>query len=103
MMTCSRLVMLLTVLLPIAQTAAAVIWVEGEDRTDSSAQRHPWYSSVDAQKLSGGAFVSHWGQQPGQASYDVTAAKAGDYQLWLRANPTATRLSVAVNDGPAKE
>jgi hypothetical protein len=77
------------------------IWVEGEDAARADVTRHPWwYEKVKPDALSGGRCVAHFDEaKPGTASYRVEAKRAGDYTLWLRANPTRNELSVRVNGG----
>lgn len=78
------------------------IWVEGEKPAKSSMHRHPWwYDKVKHDELSGGDLISHFDEKtPGEASYAVTAPKAGAYDFWVRANPVQARLSYKLNDGP---
>lgn len=79
----------------------AWIWVEGEKPVRSSMHRHPaWYDLVKRDQLSGGDFITNFHPEIGQASYRADATEAGKYTLWVRANPTATKLSYRVNDGP---
>ncbi len=62
--------------------------------------RHPyWYDQVKRDQLSGGDLISNFHNQPGEASYRFTAASAGEYELWVRANPIQARLSYRLNDG----
>ena len=78
----------------------AWIWVEGEKPARASVQRHPyWYDQVKRGEFSGGDFVSNWGDRPGEVSYRANAPSAGEYELWVRANPIQSKLSVRVNDG----
>ncbi len=80
---------------------AAWIWVEGEKPTRSTMHRHPyWYDQVKRDQLSGGDLISNFHDQPGEASYRFTAASAGEYELWVRANPVQAKLSYRLNDGP---
>ncbi|MGA2499964.1 MAG: hypothetical protein ABSH20_19675, partial [Tepidisphaeraceae bacterium] len=79
---------------------AEVIWAEGEKPLRSTMTRHPWYSSVKRDQLSGGDFISNWSQdKAGEASYRVVAAKAGEYDFWVRANPVGAKLSYNLNAG----
>ncbi|MFI5381637.1 MAG: hypothetical protein ACHRHE_20255 [Tepidisphaerales bacterium] len=79
---------------------AEVIWTEGEKPLKSTMTRHPWYAGVKRDQLSGGDFISNWSKDtPGEAVYSVSAAKAGEYELWVRANPVGTRLSYKLNTG----
>ena len=48
---------------------------------------HGWYSdAVKKDQLSGGDWVSNFGNADGVAGYDLTIAKDGEYTLWVRAN-----------------
>jgi hypothetical protein len=80
---------------------AAWIWVEGEKPTKSTMHRHPyWYDQVKRDQLSGGDLISNFSEQPGEASYRFTAPSAGEFELWVRANPVQAKLSFRLNDGP---
>ena len=80
------------------------VWVEGEKPYSSTVTRHPgWYDKVKRDLLSGGDFLSHWDdKRPGEALYRVKGPKAGEYDLWVRANPVQSRLSYKLNDGDEK-
>ncbi|MCC5848859.1 MAG: hypothetical protein JJU29_12280, partial [Verrucomicrobia bacterium] len=80
------------------------IWQEGQDfEAGSQVTRHPWYSRVKTEPLSGGAFASHWSaDQPGKLIYSFEAPQAGDHALWLRVNPQQSRMTFALNDAPAQ-
>jgi len=61
--------------------------------------RHPyWYDQVKRDQLSGGDLISNFADQPGEASYRFTAPLAGEYELWVRANPVQAKLSYWLND-----
>src|SRR5579862_5434922 len=77
------------------------IWIEGENPTVNKMNRHPWwYDQVKRDQLSGGDFISNWSKdKPGEAGYKFTAAKAGEYEFWVRANPVQSKLSYALNRG----
>jgi hypothetical protein len=93
-------IVLATVPLLASPAPAAWIWVEGEKPVKSTAVKHPWYSSVKKDQLSGGDFLSHWdAAKPAEAEYAVNAPAAGQYEFWIRANPTAAKLSYKVNGG----
>lgn len=79
----------------------AVIWVEGEKPAVDKMNRHPWwYDQVKRDQLSGGDFISNFSKdKPGEAEYKFTAAKAGEYEFWVRANPVQSKLSYALNGG----
>ena len=68
---------------------AASIWVEGEAPAKSSMQKHNWYDAVKRDVLSGSDWLSHYGDKPGEASYDIDVAEAGDYSFFARHGITA--------------
>ncbi|MDA3873072.1 MAG: hypothetical protein PF795_03840 [Kiritimatiellae bacterium] len=82
---------------------AGDMWIEGEDYTDSTVKRHPWwYEKVVESHLSGGKLVAHFTEEgPGTVRYDVQVPEDGDYHLWVRANPVQTRMGFRVNGGEA--
>lgn len=84
---------------------ADVVWVEGEKPVKSTMTRHPWwYDKVQRDQLSGGDMISNWHEtKPGEAEYRVTAPKAGDFDLWVRANPVQAKLSFRLGDADWKE
>ena len=76
----------------------ALIWIEGENPTESNVNRHSWYSGVDHSQLSGGNLLSHFDDnRAGEASYQFACKTAGDYELWLRTNPILSSLSFSLN------
>ena len=77
------------------------VWVEGEGATQKRVSPHPWYSeAVRKEEMSGGAWLSHFSaDMEGSARYDLTVPKDGDYDLWVRGNPTNAGLSYQLNDG----
>ena len=79
---------------------AETIWVEGEKPAKSTMNRHPWwYDQVKKEQLSGGDWISNFAEKkPGEAEYSVTAKEAGKFEFWVRANPTATKLSFRLNE-----
>lgn len=80
---------------------AETIWIEGEKPTKSTMNRHPWwYDQVKKDQLSGGDWISNFDpKKPGEAEYSVTAKAAGQFEFWVRANPTLSRLSYQLNGG----
>ena len=82
-----------------APSFAESIWVEAESATVKSIQNNGWYSSVKNEDLSGGGLLAHWGNQAGSAQYQIKVPKSGDYVLWLRANPVATKLQFKIAGG----
>ena len=80
---------------------SAYVWVEGEDAVANDLKPHPWYSNaVKKELLSGDAFLSTYDGPSGSvARYEVDIAKAGEYQLWLRANTVQSKVSWKLGDG----
>ncbi|HZJ15958.1 MAG TPA: hypothetical protein VFD27_12975 [Chthoniobacteraceae bacterium] len=70
--------------------SAAFLWIEGEEPTTSTVQKHGWYNSVKKEVLSGNDWLSHYGDKPGEAAYQVEVPEAGGYTLWARVNPVAS-------------
>ena len=80
---------------------AESVWREGETPDASTMHRHPWwFDQVKPDLLSGGQWISNFSKQEGTATYRVTLAEKGPWQLWLRANPVGTTLSLAVDGRP---
>ena len=80
--------------------SAATIWQEGEAPSSQTMHRHPWwFDQVKKDLLSGGDWISNFAKEEGTADYKVEAAEAGDYTFWVRANPTGTKLSWALDAG----
>lgn len=79
--------------------AADFVWVEGESAVSRSVQGNSWYQSVNADELSGGGWIAHWGGAPGSAKYQIEIPASGTYVLWLRANPVATKMNVRFDGG----
>lgn len=92
-------VLLAATLLRPFSVSSAILWIEGEKPVRSAVTRHPWwYDKVQKDELSGGDFLSHWDKdKTGEAEYRVEAPQAGDYDLWVRANPIQSRLTVSIN------
>lgn len=66
--------------------------------------RHGWYTQVKTEHLSGGDFISNFNDnRPGEATYLFEAPEAGEYVLWVHANPVKTQLFYALNDGELAE
>jgi hypothetical protein len=79
---------------------AGWIWVEGEKPVRSTMHRHPyWYDQVKRAELSGGDLISNFADQPGEATYRPVAPAAGEYELWVRANPIQARLTYRLGEG----
>ncbi len=99
-----KLPLFLLALLP-QLLAAEWIWVEGEDAVESTARRrHSWYEDVKKDQLSGGDFMTNFSETgPGTASYEFTVKAAGNYRLYLRANPVQAHMSFSLNGGAEQE
>jgi hypothetical protein len=81
-----------------------LIWIEGEAaKTKEVSGPHPWYNSVKKELLSGGDWISNYGDKDGLATYDVPVKKAGTYTMWVRANPVGAALAWKLGDGEWKE
>src|SRR5687768_494492 len=50
---------------------ATSIWVEGEAATKKDTARHGWYDGVKRELLSGVNWLSHYGDRPAAAAYEV--------------------------------
>jgi len=102
---CARSSSLLAVLLAVMLAGAGragraeEIWTEGESARSSAVTEHSWYSSVKKGLLSGGKWLSHFGERDGTADYDVEAKTGGRYTFWIRANPIQAALSYRLNRG----
>lgn len=77
------------------------LWVEGESASFKQVTPNAWYSdAVRKEQMSGGGWLSHFSAAAdGEARYELSVAKDGDYVLWVRGNPVGTLLSYRVNDG----
>src|SRR5205085_423681 len=62
-----------------------------------------WYDDVKKDGLSGGDWLSHFGDKPGTATYKFDAPEAGDYTFWWRGNPFAAKVSYKLNDASPAE
>jgi hypothetical protein len=95
---------LLLVLVSPLWAASDWVWVEGENAAETNITRHPWYHGETRKDLlSGGDFLAHFSDQgPGQATYRVEVPSAGNYTLWVRANPVESRMTFRINNGPAQ-
>ncbi len=92
----------------VAQGAESV-WLEGEDAVESTFNNHSWYCCSDVRKdlLSPGSpdqpdtpgeWLSHYsyGGSEASASYELTLAEGGSYDVWVRTAcyPNVMTLSV---------
>jgi len=89
-------------ILGIYTAQAAWVWVEGEQPSRTNIGKHPWYAGeVKKQELSGGEFLAHYDRaKKGEAEFHVDVPVAGEYTLWLRANPVKSSLKLSINEGP---
>jgi hypothetical protein len=80
-----------------------LIWVEGEAaKTREVGPKHGWYNSIKTELLSGGDWVSNFGDKDGIVTYDVPVKAAGTYTLWVRANPIAAALAWKLATGSGR-
>lgn len=81
--------------------SAESIWVEGEKPTKSTMNRHPWwYDQIKKDQLSGGDWISNFdAKKIGEAEYAIQTESGGGFDFWVRANPTAAKLSYQLNGG----
>ena len=79
---------------------AESIWVEGEKPVKSSVQRNGWYEGVNEEALSQGDALKHWRNRPGEASFLVKIPEEGNYEIWVRANPVQSAMSIRFGDDP---
>jgi hypothetical protein len=91
---------LLAAVFPVCAKAGDYIWIEGEAAKSNSMTRHPWwYDKVKKGELSGGDYISNWGDKPGEALYEFTALADKEYVFWVRANPLQAKLSYQLDNG----
>ncbi len=63
-------------------------------------RRHGWYDSVKKVELSGGEWLSHFGDGGAPvARYSLGVKDGGSYAFWVRANPVGAAMSVRWNGG----
>src|SRR5271170_6317560 len=73
---------------------ATSVWVEGESAVTSDCTPNPWYSdAVQKGMLSGAGWITNWGDRDGTAAYQVAIPAAGDWTMWVRANPVGAKLA----------
>ena len=88
----------LVAFMSLSQIHAAWIWIEGENPTQQSMNRHPWYADVKRDALSDGDFISNFNDtKPGEATYRFDAPEPGEYVFWIHGNPVRTQLSYGLN------
>jgi len=98
--TYARLLVVVTLALTAlwAQAAAGkeAIWIEGEDCTSSSFNRHGWYQNTNISKdllspgqpgVSDGDWHAHFGDSEATATYRFDITESGTYTWWIRLNP----------------
>ncbi|SIN74229.1 hypothetical protein SAMN05444166_0577 [Singulisphaera sp. GP187] len=91
------------VLIAALPARADSVWVEGERPERAAVTRHPsWYDQVKRAELSGGDFITNWGESPGVMSYRVLITGSENREFWVRANPTPAQLSYRLNGGDWK-
>lgn len=78
------------------------LWIEGESAVRPNVQPHSsWYDKVKKNTLSGGDWLHHFSpEKEGTADYPINVPEAGRYRFWVRANPTQSKLSYQLGDGP---
>jgi len=83
--------------MPVLGGTEEYVWVEGESAASKVVQRHNWYSdAVKKDQLSGGEWISNYGDHDGVASYDLAVPADGDYTLWVRANVIGAALAFEI-------
>lgn len=93
--------------------ADEVIWIEGEDATSHTFNKHGWYSNTDIDKSllspgkpggATGSWLAHFDNngKTASATYSFTAKESGTYVLWVRCNPFRATLSVKLDGGKAE-
>ncbi|RYD25239.1 MAG: hypothetical protein EOP86_27570, partial [Verrucomicrobiaceae bacterium] len=79
---------------------AETVWVEAESAVNPRMAKHPWYGNqVKKDRLSGGEWLSNFGDEPGSAECVAELPADGTWTLWLRANPVASGMEVRVDNG----
>jgi len=79
------------------------IWVEGEAATSKAVTRHGWYDAVKKDGMSGGEWLSHYGDKPGTATYEFNAEVPGGYTFWWRGNVSLAKVAYSLNGGKPVE
>ncbi len=91
--------------------AGEYVWLEGEDATPTTFNRHGWYTSTNIQGdllspgVPGGAsgdWLAHFSNagDSAEASWDFSVNEGGTYTVWVRCNPfkTSQRWALDGND-----
>lgn len=86
---------------PALAAHGAWIWIEGEQPSKATMNRHPWwYDQVKKENFSGSDFISNFHEsKAGEAEYQFKAPEPGKYDFWVRANPVQAKLAYRLNDG----
>jgi hypothetical protein len=100
-MTASMKLALVSLLLATASAHSATIWIEGEAPTKTDVIKQSWYDGVKKENLSGGNWLSHYGNRAGEAAYDVKVTESGTYAIWARLNPVASKPTWSLDGAPA--
>ncbi|UCD50744.1 MAG: hypothetical protein JSW27_24880 [Phycisphaerales bacterium] len=96
MHTRSLIVIVATLAMARAAAGREALWIEGEDYTTSSFNRHSWYQNTNISKdllspgqsgVSDGAWHTHYGSNEASATYRFEISEAGVYTWWIRLNP----------------
>ena len=80
-----------------------VVWVEAESAAERDVRDNPGLNAVDADELSGGAWVSHFaeeGQPAGTLTVPLDLPTGGPHTFWLRGHSGGTGLAYRVDGGP---
>ncbi len=77
--------------------AAENIWLEGESPKKSDFAKHNWYDAVAKEGLSGKEWLSHYGNKPGTAEYEISSTESGEFVFWLRCNVFACEMDYQLN------
>lgn len=80
------------------ETHGNSIWIEGEDAQKKAVITHSWYRDADSQLLSGGEWISHFGEKEGQVSYTFDSLDRASYRLWMRVNLKEAIVQYRIND-----
>ena len=94
----ARSLIVATIVLVMVRTGATkeALWIEGEDDTNSSFNRHGWYQSTNIGKallapgqpgVAEGDWHVHFGDSEATATYRFDIAEGGTYTWWIRLNP----------------
>ena len=78
------------------------MWIEGEDPERHTFQKHSWYDDVRKEALSGRDWLSHYGPEPGEASYHFRVAREGRYSVWARLNDLLVSQRCRIDGGEWK-